>query len=43
MKDGMTALWISSIKGHKDVVSALLAAGATVDIQDNVSTITFAT
>ena len=37
LQNGMTALILASIRGHKDVVETLLEAGAKPDIQDKVT------
>ena len=37
-QNGSTALILASWEGHESTASALIAAGASVDIQENVST-----
>jgi ankyrin repeat protein len=36
-QDGRTALMLASLKGHEEVVELLLAAGADLHLQNNVS------
>jgi hypothetical protein len=37
LQDGRTVLHIAAVKGMTEVITVLLAANATLDIQDNVS------
>ena len=39
LQDGHTALMIAADEGHESIVERLLAAGANIDLQDQVSTL----